>query len=215
MILGLVAQKGGVGKTTLAINLAVWRAKQGRNVLLVDGNKDQASAALWATLRQGARKEPGILCTMVEGIELAARVQVLAPHFDDIVIDSAGAADKGLVGTLRVANRCLTPVWPGEFDRMNMLNMAELVGRARTTNPELQAVATINRALTNDHDFDARRTQEVLRRDVPDYSLIDGIIHSRKAWNRCAEHGETVLEQYPMDFSAVNELEALARVVWA
>ena len=115
MILALAAEKGGVGKTTLAVNLAVWRARQGRRVLLIDADKKQASASAWIALRMAAELEPGITCTMLEGELVATQVRAMAPLFDDVVIDGRGANDKGLLGSLVVAQRCLTPVWPGQF----------------------------------------------------------------------------------------------------
>ena len=71
MIVSLAAEKGGVGKTPLAVNLAVWRARQGRKVLLVDADRKQASASAWATLRSSQGLEPGITCTMLDGEAVA------------------------------------------------------------------------------------------------------------------------------------------------
>ena len=50
MIVLVGGEKGGVGKTTLAVNLAAMRARAGHDVLLVDADK-QASANLWASIR--------------------------------------------------------------------------------------------------------------------------------------------------------------------
>jgi chromosome partitioning protein len=51
MILAVGNTKGGVGKTTLAVNIAAARALRGADVLLIDGD-EQASAATFAQLRQ-------------------------------------------------------------------------------------------------------------------------------------------------------------------
>jgi chromosome partitioning protein len=47
MLVLIGGEKGGVGKTTLTLNLATMRARAGKDVLLVDADK-QASANLWA-----------------------------------------------------------------------------------------------------------------------------------------------------------------------
>jgi chromosome partitioning protein len=47
MIIGVLNQKGGVGKTTLSVNMAAVYAQQGRRVLLVDADP-QGSAMAWA-----------------------------------------------------------------------------------------------------------------------------------------------------------------------
>ncbi|MDF3472419.1 ParA family protein, partial [Sulfitobacter sp. M57] len=50
MIISFLNQKGGVGKTTLSVNVASCLARQGHRVLLIDADK-QGSATTWASLR--------------------------------------------------------------------------------------------------------------------------------------------------------------------
>ena len=58
MRVAVVQTKGGVGKTTLAVNISVERSRSGRRVLLVDGDK-QATAASFAAARTEALGDPG------------------------------------------------------------------------------------------------------------------------------------------------------------
>jgi chromosome partitioning protein len=214
MILALAAEKGGVGKTTLAVNLAVWRAKQGRRVLLIDADKKQASASSWVALRMQAEIEPGITCAGLDGDMVASQVRMFAPLYDDIVIDGRGANDPGLHGSLVVAHRCITPAKPGQFDLNSLGNMAELVGLARQMNPSLDAVVVLNQALTNDGDADASGAQEAILASVPNYRLLKVVIHSRKAFSNCARTGRAVMELEGPDSKSVLELDALAQEVW-
>lgn len=215
MILALAAEKGGVGKTTLAVNLVVWRARQGRRVLLIDADKKQASASSWVALRMHAEAEPGITCAVLDGEHVASQVRMFAPMYDDIVIDGRGANDPGLHGALVVAHRCVTPAKPGQFDLNSLGNMAELVGLARGMNPELDALVVLNQALTNDNDSDAGQAQEAIQETVPNYRLLPGVIHSRKAFSNCARLGLAVMEMVPPDAKAVAEIDALAQEAWA
>ena len=57
MIIGLLNQKGGVGKTTLSVNVAACLARTGARVLLVDTDP-QGSALDWAAARQQAPLYP-------------------------------------------------------------------------------------------------------------------------------------------------------------
>lgn len=214
MILALAAEKGGVGKTTLAVNLAVWRAKQGRRVLLIDADKKQASASSWVALRMAAELEPGITCAGLDGDMVASQVRMFAPLYDDIVIDGRGANDPGLHGALVVADRCLTPAKPGQFDLNSLGNMAELVGLARQMNPTLDAAVVLNQALTNDGNADALGAQEAILASVPNYRLLKVVIHSRKAFSNCARTGRAVMELEGSDSKSVLELDSLAQEVW-
>ena len=214
MILALAAEKGGVGKTTLAVNLVVWRALQGRRVLLIDADKKQASASSWVALRMHRDQVPGITCAVLDGDMVAKQVKMFEPLYDDIVIDGRGANDPGLHGALVVAHRCLTPAKPGKFDLNSLGNMAELVGLARHMNPGLDAVVVLNQALTNDSDSDALQAQEAICETVPNYRLLPGMVHSRKAFSNCARLGLAVMEMGVLDTKAVAELEELAQEVW-
>ena len=60
MIIAVTNLKGGVGKTTVSINLAVAFALRGKSVCLVDLDEGQRSASMWAGNRSEAEKEPQI-----------------------------------------------------------------------------------------------------------------------------------------------------------
>ena len=91
MILTVGNVKGGVGKTTLAVNIAITRALAGRDVLLVDGD-EQGTAAAFTDLRAGALGAAGYTAVILQGAALRTQVRQLAPKYDDVVIDVGGRA---------------------------------------------------------------------------------------------------------------------------
>jgi chromosome partitioning protein len=214
MIIALAAEKGGAGKTTTAVNVAAWRARQGRRVLLVDGDIKQASASAWVAFRMQHENAAPVECVRIDSGILAKQVRAMAKDYDDIVIDYRGAADGGMLGALSVAHRCVTPCRPGQWDLVSLANMSELVETARGANPDLDAVAFINQAVTNDGGTDEREAQEVIA-DVPGYRLLQPVIHLLKPFARCAATGLSVLELEPAGSRSVRELEAVAAEVWA
>lgn len=214
MIIALAAEKGGAGKTTTAVNVAAWRARQGRRVLLVDGDIKQASASAWTAFRMQHEDAAPIECVRIDGAMMARQVRAMAKDYDDIVIDYRGAADGGMLGALSVAHRCVTPCRPGQWDLVSMVNMSEAVETARGANPDLDAVAFINQAVTNDGGADERGAQEVLA-EVPGYRLLAPVVHFLKPFGRCAATGLSVLELEAPGSRAVLELEAIAAEVWA
>ena len=86
MIIAIGNTKGGVGKTTLAVQLAITRALEGREVWLVDGDR-QGTAAAAIAARAEAGKQPGIACAQYpDGPTLRAQVQQQRDKWGDIEI---------------------------------------------------------------------------------------------------------------------------------
>ena len=89
MIVALLAEKGGTGKTTLATNLAGMRSRN-RRVLLIDADR-QGSSHFWA--QQRARVSVFKLeSETLHGESFARRLRNLVPRYDDVIIDT-GAGD--------------------------------------------------------------------------------------------------------------------------
>ena len=61
------ASKGGVGKSTIAVNICAWLAESGRSVCLFDGDTKQGSASKWARRRSKSDFKPKIDCVRGEG----------------------------------------------------------------------------------------------------------------------------------------------------
>src|SRR3954451_2550936 len=103
VILAVGNTKGGVGKTTIAVNLAILRVAAGQDVLLVDGD-EQGSASLFSQLRADLVGACGYTAVGLHGAALRTQVRQLATKYSDIVIDVGGRDTGSLRAALTVAD---------------------------------------------------------------------------------------------------------------
>ena len=212
MIVALANTKGGVGKTTLAVNLAVALSLAGRSVLLVDAD-EQATASTFTDIRteERANGEPGYAAVRLSGGAVRTQTLQLSKHYQDTIIDVGGRDTAGLRAALTTADVALIPLQPRSFDLWALDHMRELVAEARGFNPELRALAVLNAAdpAGSDNEDTSAAVSAV---DGIDY--LEAPIIRRKAFANAASSGESVLEHRPRDFKAAEELHALIEAVF-
>jgi chromosome partitioning protein len=104
MIIAILGEKGGTGKTTLATNLAGIRAAAGRDVLIIDADR-QGSASYWAEKRGDAHADlPAVQSVQKFGEGLMRTVRDMARRYHDIVIDAGAGDTREVESALRVAD---------------------------------------------------------------------------------------------------------------
>ena len=144
MIAALLNQKGGVGKTTLALHLAGAWAVKGKRVLVVDADP-QGSALDWS--EQRGREGLDLLFPVVGMARdmLHRELPAIAQGYDHVVIDGpprvAGIARSALLA----ADLVLIPAQPSPFDGWASAEMLRMLDEARIYRPELRAVMLLNR----------------------------------------------------------------------
>ena len=210
MILTVGNIKGGVGKTTLALNVAIVRANMGKDMLLVDGD-EQHTALTFTELRTEQLGSPGYTSVSLQGAALRTQVRQLTPKYDDIIIDVGGRDTGSLRAALTVTETLLIPVQPRSFDIWSVDQMTHLVQEAREINGTLRAVVLLNAADAQGKDNE--EAAEALR-DHEGLDLLPCTIGRRKAFPNAASSGKAVTEHTPQDAKAVRELTALIRALY-
>jgi chromosome partitioning protein len=214
MIVAVLGEKGGTGKTTLATNLAGMRASEGRDVLLLDADR-QGSASYWAEKRSHQRPQlQAVQSVQKFGEGLMRTVQDMAQRYHDLVIDAGAGDTREVESALRVTERAIIPVQPAGLDVWTLGLMDDCVGGAKAVNPDLVAYVVLNRTSPNPKDRDAADAREAIE-GCQHLALAAGVICDRVAIKRAAPAGLTVLEYKPFDGKAVEELQQLYTLAFA
>jgi chromosome partitioning protein len=144
MIVALTGQKGGVGKSTIAICLAAEALARGRSVLLVDADP-QGTARTWGDVAaETGRPSPTVIAMGATMHHPGQLPQVAAPY-DVVVIDCPGKFGDVQRSALMVSDVALLPCGPSAPDAWALATSLELLAEARALHPALQAAIVLTR----------------------------------------------------------------------
>ena len=189
MIVVLLNQNGGVGKTTLALHLAGAWAAQGARVLVVDADP-QGSALDWSEQRsrEGLPRCFGVLGLARE--TLHRELPEFARDVDHVVLDGPPRITGIARSALLAADVVLVPATPSPFDGWASAEMLRLLGVARIFRPELIARFVLNRCAAR--TVIARETGAELAEHYP--PVVASRVGQRVAFADAARTGRLVGE---------------------
>ena len=206
MIVTVGHTKGGVGKSTLALNIAIERLRAGVDTLLIDGDPKQGSIGKAIEIRAAAGLAPVVPCVLLDDASaLRRRIDALKEHYRDIVIDVGGKDSNALRAALLVTDILLLPIAPESVEIWAIDDILAIVEEARAIR-DVRVFAVLNRAKS--YGKDNRDTQAAIR-DYSEITLLNVAIGARSVYGSAFGLGRSVAEYRPLNKKAAAELAML------
>lgn len=207
-IIAVVQTKGGAGKSTLAVQIALTLVQRGFNVLVIDGD-EQGTTEQALINRTAVSEKPAVAFEAhITGAALAKAIRARAHEFDYVVIDAGGRDTEPLRAAIRVATKLVAPFVPSEPDVWAMQQLVAIIRSENTRRAKpVPAFGVVN--LADPGDSADNRDCAAMIREAKQFRLLDGQIVRRKAVRRAFGLGLAVAEYKPLDPIAIAEIEAL------
>ncbi len=212
MIVLFAGEKGGAGKSTLAVLTAIERARAGRRVVLVDADT-QATATKWLARRQREKITPQVptmqLFERGRGVadDLESAMATLVKDFEDIVIDTGGRDSAEMRRALAFAQVAVFPLRPTMNDLDTAHPMDAVTGRIMAkANPNLRTFFTVTQAPSNPFRGSVTGDAKDFLSDCGNIVTGATVIYSRAAYERATIEGRSVSELDPPDNKAAREI---------
>jgi len=211
MICTIASTKGGVGKTTVAVNLAISLLKDDKQVIVLDADR-QGSISKLNYVRNAIRDQgesiPEIQVASAEGSALIDIAVTQSEKGKFVLIDSQGANTKSVRQALLRSDLVLTISAPSTLDLWEVSEIIQLAGNASKVRKKKLPVALLfNKVSTHRKVTSLEDSKDYLEQNliVPDH-IFDAVIRDRISFQHSLREGKAISEFTPSDKNAINEM---------
>ncbi|MBE8182376.1 MAG: AAA family ATPase [Candidatus Portiera sp.] len=190
MIISLVSQKGGVGKSTIATNLAGGYACNGLSVMLVDADPQKTSYR-WAKDRK-EEKLPEVASRQAKG-DIAPMLSSFAQDYQIVLADTPGRDSKEMISGLSVADIAIMPLYPSQPDMDTIETLVINIAAAKKVNSNLKAYILLTRVATHPKNTEKDVALDIIK-GYKTLAAAKTLIHDRKGYRDAISEGRCVIE---------------------
>jgi chromosome partitioning protein len=205
MVIAITNLKGGVGKTTLTINIAVGFALRGKSVCIVDTDLGQKSSMEWAGNREEDRVKIPVYGVTVK--QITKEVAELSKNYDVVLIDGTPQLNEVADRTIVASDLVLIPMSASMFDFRGFQNFLERYDQMKemkeANGGSVEARILLNRIEKN-RNVTKQIEEELKEYEVP---VMESKVSYRVAYVESAIEGLGVMEF--KDPKAKAEIESL------
>jgi chromosome partitioning protein len=217
MIITFGTQKGGVGKSTGATNLAAVLANEGASVVLLEADPFNATSKNWCAERACEPDLAPVFHVERIGPSLAKTLETLNEKYDYIIVDcpgrSGGKVARELRAAIVVSDVLLVPCKPSQPDLDTLWSVESLVKEVKSYNSKLKAMLYFSMARPRSvrQINDAKR---IVKTDHKEFEILKTVIYDRKIYEDLIGFGLGVADDKSTESSAARkEMKALTKEV--
>ena len=213
-ILMFAGQKGGAGKSTAAINVAVELTKQGADLLLLDCDIGQLTSSKWVSRRNESILEGLNLNKVHSSIQsdnIKSAALDAAQRYDVVIIDCAGRDGRAMRSGLIVADAVYIPTRPSQHDLETFEHVSTIIEETNDLNPGRVVRTFLSMSPTNPSIKEERDAREFLSDFNQSMPLSDCVLRDRKAYRDASLDGMGVVEGKNMKAKA--EVQMLTKEI--
>lgn len=186
--------KGGVGKTTAAVNIVAMCALAGKETLLVDTDYNKPDASFWATMRHETEVVPSITCVTKTG-KVGYDLTKLREKYEIVVVDCAGADSIEMRQTVAICDMLIVPMKPAQFDLWSVSRMEGIVKEMQEKMERtITAYSLLSMVHNNPQVRETTETKQSLQEFAETFPLMQATICDRIAYVRANKAGLGVVE---------------------